>query len=131
MRKRGTAIIIEDGKVLLIYRRNPRGTYYVFPGGGVKAGETPEEGVIRECQEELGISVSVGPLFLEYVEEDVSLHIYAYKCVRTVKSGNVTWKERHKQTADNRYRVEWVEISRLAEITVLPEKLQKLLLAEN
>jgi len=127
MRKRATAIITEGDSVLLIYRHNPRGTYYVFPGGGVKPGETPIEGVKRECREELGIEVEVGDLVLEYQEESVNHHVYAYLCKRINPNERVTWKEKRKQTADNHYRVDWVERKFLKQLEVLPHKLRDML----
>ena len=33
--------------------------YFVFPGGGVDEGETPEQGAIRETMEELGLEVVI------------------------------------------------------------------------
>lgn len=44
MRNRASVVIIENGKVLLIQRVRNGSTYYVFPGGGIENGETPEEG---------------------------------------------------------------------------------------
>lgn len=38
-------------------------SYFVFAGGGVEKGETHKEALIRECIEELNITVSVGKLF--------------------------------------------------------------------
>ena len=46
------AIILKDGKVLLNYIE--KFDCYEFPGGGIEAGETPEEAMIREVAEETG-----------------------------------------------------------------------------
>ena len=59
MRVRAGAVLIEDKKVALIERFRDRNHYYVFPGGGVDNGETPQEAVIREMEEETGLNVSV------------------------------------------------------------------------
>ena len=59
MRTRAGIILIEDDKVALIERHRAGLDYYVFPGGGVDEGETPEQGAIRETMEELGVEVAI------------------------------------------------------------------------
>ena len=49
------AVILRDGKVAMVHSR--RFGYYKFPGGGIEAGETPEEAMIRETREETGLTV--------------------------------------------------------------------------
>ncbi len=52
--------IVTDGRVALIKRMRAGRTYYLFPGGGVEEGETPEQAAIREAREELGADVELG-----------------------------------------------------------------------
>jgi len=53
-----SAAIIRDGKVLIVRRaRPPAHGLFTLPGGGVEAGETLHEAVIREVREETGLSV--------------------------------------------------------------------------
>lgn len=59
MRTRAGVILIENGKVALIERHRAGLDYFVFPGGGVDEGETPEQGAIREAMEELGVEVAI------------------------------------------------------------------------
>lgn len=59
MRIRAVAILIEDNKVALIERHRAGRHYFSFPGGGVDAGETARQAVVREVKEELGLRVSV------------------------------------------------------------------------
>jgi mutator protein MutT len=59
------ALIIEDGRVVLIERRRETETYYLFPGGRIEVGETAVEAVAREIKEELGLDVVVGSLVAE------------------------------------------------------------------
>src|SRR5262245_3041430 len=59
MRIRAGVVLIEDGKVALIERHRAGLDYFVFPGGGVDEGETPEQAAIRETLEELGVEVAI------------------------------------------------------------------------
>ncbi len=65
------AIIFLDQKVLLIRRKRDGLEYWVTPGGKVEEGETFEETVKREVQEEIGIDVEVGEKVLEMTN-----HVY-------------------------------------------------------
>ncbi|NQT11704.1 MAG: NUDIX domain-containing protein [Planctomycetes bacterium] len=60
VKKRGSiAVIVRDGRMLVIRRSRfvvaPR--TLCFPGGGIKDGESEEEALVRELQEELGVAV--------------------------------------------------------------------------
>jgi len=59
MRVRAGIVLIKDNKVALIERHRAGLEYFVFPGGGVDEGETPEQAAIRETMEELGIEVVI------------------------------------------------------------------------
>jgi len=59
MRVRAVAILIENGKVVLIERHRAGRHYFTFPGGGVDSGETAEQAVVREIEEETGLHVVV------------------------------------------------------------------------
>ena len=59
MRTRAGIVWIENDKVALIERHRAGLHYFVFPGGGVDEGETPEQGAVREAMEELGVEVAI------------------------------------------------------------------------
>ena len=57
------AVIVDDGKVVLIKRKyEPLQGQWSLPGGGVEVGETLEAAVAREMLEETGLEVVVGPV---------------------------------------------------------------------
>jgi 8-oxo-dGTP diphosphatase len=57
------ALIVRDGKVLVGQRRpdQPMALLWEFPGGKIEAGESPEQALVRELHEELGIKAIIGP----------------------------------------------------------------------
>jgi 8-oxo-dGTP diphosphatase len=92
------ALIDADDRVLIAQR--PRGKrladLWEFPGGKIEAGERPEEALIRELAEELGIIVKeacLAPLtFASHAYEDFHLLMPLYVCRRW--EGFVTARER-------------------------------------
>ena len=55
------AILVENGKILCAQRGEDKSLAYLweFPGGKIETGETPQEALVRELQEELLIEVDV------------------------------------------------------------------------
>ena len=67
VRTAARALILQNGYLLAIKMRDSRGIFYILPGGGQRPGETLEQTVRRECQEELGVEVKPGSF--AYVRE--------------------------------------------------------------
>jgi 8-oxo-dGTP diphosphatase len=82
------ALIDPDGRVLLAQRPPGKamGGLWEFPGGKVDSGESPEETLIRELREELGITVKEACLapftFASYPYPDFHLLMPLYVCRR-------------------------------------------------
>src|SRR5205085_10144430 len=73
----------DEGRLLVIRRaHSPGAGLWSIPGGRIDPGETPEQALVREVQEETGLEVSVGRL-LGTVERDAGESVYAiadYEC---------------------------------------------------
>jgi ADP-ribose pyrophosphatase len=78
------AALICDGDKFMICQRpenKARGLLWEFVGGKVEPDETKEDALIRECLEELGITVLVGDVFMEVLHEypDIAVHLTLFK----------------------------------------------------
>jgi len=74
------AALIWQGEQFMICQRpahKARGLLWEFVGGKTEPGETKEEALIRECREELAVTVSVGDVFMDVVHEypDLTVHL--------------------------------------------------------
>ena len=73
------ALIWERGKFMICQRPagKARGLLWEFVGGKVEPGETKADALVRECREELGVTVGVGEAFMEVTHEypDLTVHL--------------------------------------------------------
>ena len=74
------AALIRNGDRFLTCQRpahKDRGLLWEFVGGKVEPGETKDQALIRECREELGITVAVGEVFMEvtHTYPDLTIHL--------------------------------------------------------
>ena len=74
------AALVWDGDRFMICQRpeyKARGLLWEFVGGKVEPGETKEEALVRECREELDITLRVGETFMEVGHEypDITVHL--------------------------------------------------------
>jgi len=126
------AIIIRDRQLLLIKNIDQDGFWYVFPGGGQNPGEDMLTALRRECFEETGVAISVGPLRLvreyigknhEFQESDADVHqveLY-FECGLVPGSEPKNGKMKDAAQVD----VEWVPLESLDSVRVYPKFFQK------
>lgn len=76
------ALVWENGKFMICQRpaHKARGLLWEFVGGKVEKSETKEEALIRECHEELDITVAVEDVFMDVVHEypDLTVHLTVF-----------------------------------------------------
>ena len=76
------ALIWDQDKFMICQRpaHKARGLLWEFVGGKVEPGETKEQALIRECQEELAITLDVGEVFMDVTHEypDLTVHLTSF-----------------------------------------------------
>lgn len=124
MRNRGSVVIIEDDKVALIERMKNGDHYYVFPGGGIEKGETPEQAAIREAFEELGVTVKIDRFI-----DDFFFNGRQYFFQATILNGEFGKGEGEEMTQPasekGSYHPVWVDLSELLHLDVRPHEIAK------
>ena len=79
------ALIWEGDKFMICQRpaHKARGLLWEFVGGKVEVGETKEQALIRECQEELAVTLYVGDVFMDVIHEypDLSVHLTLFNAI--------------------------------------------------
>ncbi len=89
------ALIREKDRFLICQRpaNKARALLWEFVGGKVEPGETKAQALIRECQEELDITIAVGEEFMNvtHVYPDITVHLTLFHA--TIRAGTPTLVE--------------------------------------
>lgn len=95
------ALIWENGRFLICQRpaHKARGLLWEFVGGKVESGETMEAALIRECREELDITVEVQDIFTQVIHEypDILIRLTLFNCriadgaPKLLEHNDLTW----------------------------------------
>jgi mutator protein MutT len=124
---RSAAILITGNHIALIKRRREGRLYYVFPGGQIEEGESPEQAVVREIEEELGLNVLVERLVVKVFYRD---KIQYYFIIRTVGGtfGTGRGPEMLGLYPPERgsYRPIWMPLANLLKENVVPRQVAEL-----
>ena len=108
------ALIWDNDKFMICQRpaHKARGLLWEFVGGKVEPGETKEQALIRECQEELSVTLSVGDVFMDVVHEypDLTVHLTLF---------NATIAEGVPQMIEH-YDIKWITPSEIQNYDFCP-----------
>ena len=95
------ALIWEEDRFLICQRpaHKARGLLWEFVGGKVEPEETKEQALIRECQEELAVTISVGEVFMEVDHDypDLNVHLTLFNAAiiegtpRMLEHNDIRW----------------------------------------
>ena len=108
------ALIWDNDKFMICQRpeHKARGLLWEFVGGKVEPGETKEQALIRECQEELDVTLSVGDVFTDVVHEypDITVHLTLFNA--TIAEG-IPQKLEHND-------IQWIKASQIPQYVFCP-----------
>lgn len=139
IRNSAKAVIVQDGRLLVIRLEDQYGTAYVFPGGGQEKGEELKDAVARECLEEIGQAVNVGELLHireyigknhEFAEWDADIHQVEFYFACSLIDPEATVFE-GSNPDDHQVAVEWIALDELSQIRLYPKTIGELLLKSD
>lgn len=108
------AVIVENGRALLVRRRVPEGDLvWSFPAGKVEPGETPEQAAVRETCEEVGLDVAVVKSLGERIHPATGRRIVYVACDVVAGTARVA-------DVDEIAEVEWCDKARVDELVPFP-----------
>ena len=115
------ALVWDKYKFMICQRpaNKERSLLWEFVGGKVEPGETKEQALIRECQEELAITLSVGDVFTEVVHEypDIAIRLTLFNA--TISEG-VPQKLEHND-------IRWITVDEIDQYSFCPADTEILL----
>ena len=108
------ALIWNEDKFMIGQRpaHTARGLLWEFVGGKVEPGETKEQALIRECREELAVTLSVGDVFMDVIHEypDLTVHLTLF---------NATIAEDEPQMLEHN-DIQWITPSEISNYEFCP-----------
>ena len=124
MRQRAGIIIknTNTNKIVLIKRIKNNQLYWVIPGGGIEANETPLNTAIREAYEETGLTID--PTSLTLIIKEHEHTYYQYKCTKEYTL-QLVGEELERVSPTNIIQPEWVDIHTLNTIDLLPSHIKE------
>jgi len=119
MRIRAVAVVLREGKLLVMHRRRDGREYVVLPGGGIEEGESVQDAVLRELHEETGLRGRVGALLPVPIESGApALYLTVQVDGTELELGG---PERERSDPENVYRPAWMPLAEVDGRGLVPE----------
>jgi 8-oxo-dGTP diphosphatase len=109
-------IIIHNGQILLMERWRPGIHYFSIPGGGIEKGETPEQTVAREIEEETTVIAKVDRKVIEMRDGETSHEIFLCEYISGQPHLPQHAPEYLHMSDDNRFKPGWMSVSNLPDL---------------
>ena len=126
------AIVVHDGRILLMKRNKYGQQFYCLPGGGVESGEQPDEVAVRELREET--SVTAETVRQVYQEDITEFGLSDYFLCRYISGEPAVAPSAPEAAANleghNTYEPMWVTMDALSASKVLPGEVARRLQAD-
>nr|WP_319474524.1 (deoxy)nucleoside triphosphate pyrophosphohydrolase [uncultured Sphaerochaeta sp.] len=120
-------VLIDDNRVFAAQRKGkgPLGGMWEFPGGKLEIGETGREALVREIQEELGVTIEIQHYLMRVEHQYPSFFIIMHAYLGNIQEGSIQlhehqasrWLQKHEL-----WQIDWAE----ADIPIV-QKLEHLL----
>ena len=108
------ALIWDQDKFMICQRpaHKARGLLWEFVGGKVEPGETKEQALIRECMEELAVTLNVGDIFMDVIHEYSDLTVQLTLFNALIQSG-IPQKLEHND-------IQWITVDEIDQYDFCP-----------
>lgn len=123
-RIRARAIIIQDDKIISMYREISGRIFYTFPGGGTEGNETEEECVKREVFEEFGIVVRPIKKVYTYESQKSIEHFFLAEWL-SGEFGTGQGEEYQENRNNGVYVPKLIVISKIPNLPLMPPEVAK------
>jgi len=122
MKPRAAAIIVNNGRVLLVHRIKDGREYWVLPGGSIESGESEATACLREVKEETGLGIRIlGQVRSLTNEGRMETYFLAVPTGGELELGE---PERSRHSPSNQYVLEWVGPRAFAGLNFQPQQLR-------
>lgn len=117
--KSARALIIRDGKLLVFLRKRHSKKngewieYYSIPGGGIDKNETPENAVVRELYEEMGVRIELSKLVAHRIGKIFEHYVFMAHIISGEPHLMMDSEEADLMSSRNQFIVEWVPVESL------------------
>ena len=109
------AALIWEGDTFMICQRpahKARGLLWEFAGGKVEPGETKEQALVRECREELAVTLQVGEVFMELTHQYPDLTVRLTLFCASIQEGTPKMLEHND--------IRWITVEEIDQYSFCP-----------